>query len=144
MSSIPGLTLESYVMWNHNLVVIGYLRRIYPRRHKGKEKEESIKMATFSFGTSANTSLQIAEALGVNTRRVNLSPAQFDTILSIYEPYRAIVETRLADFNEESQSWRTYAGSCFNDIEETIGDEVSRTLHNFSTERTMKFQGSNV
>ena len=144
MSSIPGLTLESYVMWNHNLVVIGYLRWTYPRRYKGKKKEESIKMATFSFGTSANASLQIAEALGINTYRVSLSQAQFDTILAIYEPYRAIVEARLTDFNEETQSWRTYAGSCFNDIEETIGDDVSRTLHNFSTERTMKLQDSNV
>ncbi len=119
MSSIPGLTLESYIMWNHNLVVIGYL--------------------------SANTSLQIAEALGINTRRVSLSKAQFDTILEIYEPYRTIVETRLEDFDEETQSWRTYAGSCFNDIEDAIGDEVSLTLHNFSTERAMKqLPGNNV
>jgi len=119
MSSIPGLTLESYIMWNHNLVVIGYL--------------------------SANTSLHIAEALGINTRRVNLSQAQFNTVLTIYEPYRADVERRLEDFNEETQSWRTYAGSCFNDIEDAIGDEVSLTLHNFSTERAMKqLPGNNV
>jgi hypothetical protein len=119
MSSIPGLTLESYVMWNHNLVVIGY--------------------------PNANASLQIADALGINTYRVSLSQAQFDTILAIYEPYRTTVEYLLENFDDNLLSWTDYAGVCFNGVTDTIGDEVSRALHKFCTERAMKqLPGNNV
>lgn len=118
MSSIPGLTLESYVMWNHDFIVIGH--------------------------PSANASLQIAEALGINTRRVNLSQAQFNTVLTIYEPYRTIVETRLEDFDEENQSWRDYAGCCFNDILDSTEMEVSQTLETLFHREKVKLQENHV
>lgn len=87
MSSLPGYTLEAFVMWNHDLIVEG--------------------------DATANPSRQIAEAIGTISRRPNITKEQFAPILALYEPYRKEVERRLCEFDEETQSWRDYAGYSF-------------------------------
>lgn len=87
MSSLPGHTLEDFLMWNFDLIVDG--------------------------DGHANPSLEIAEALGVPTRRRSVSAEQFGRIVAQYEQYRADAERSLENFDEETQSWRDYAGSAF-------------------------------
>lgn len=98
MSSLPGCSLEAFLMWNYNLIVDG--------------------------DGSANPSLQIAEAIGTATqRRVPLTNEQFAPLVALYEPYRDQVERRLADFDEENQSWRNYAGSNFDFLPASLYDK---------------------
>lgn len=87
MSSIPGYELEDYVMWEHDLIVGDH--------------------------DSANESLRIVEILGRPTRRVRITREQFAPLLNLYEPHREAVERSLLDFDEDSQSWRDYAGYAF-------------------------------
>jgi glycine cleavage system aminomethyltransferase T len=84
MSSIPGYTLEKYLMWLYDLIV-----------------DED---------TSANKSLQIAELLGVNTRRTHITLENFKELVQLFENIREDIETLLGNFDEEHMSWRTYAG----------------------------------
>lgn len=91
MSSRPGFTLESYVMWNHDLIVDG--------------------------DTSANLSVSIAEACGTSTRnRKQLAAAEFTPMLNVYEPFREQVEHALSEFDDDNQSWRDYSGYAFDFI----------------------------
>lgn len=94
MSSIPGYTLESFVMWNADLIVDG--------------------------DGSANTSLAIAEAVGIPTRRRCISAADFRRIIELFEPYREYVENNLLEFDEHTQSWRDYAGYAFDAIPKEV------------------------
>jgi hypothetical protein len=94
MSSLPGYTLEDYLRWNWNLIVVGQ--------------------------PDANPSLRMAEALGVKTNRTTLTPEQFASYVQQYEPYREQVEQRLQDFDDETQSWRDYAGCAFDFLPELI------------------------
>jgi hypothetical protein len=84
MSSLPGYTLEAYLMWEFNLIVNG--------------------------DNTANVSMLIAETLGVtHVHRLAITQAEFKPLVAIYEPYREVIEQRLNDFDEENQSWRDYA-----------------------------------
>jgi len=83
MSSIPGYTLEAFLAWQYNLIVEG-------------EGEN-------------NVSRGMAESIGAAVRRPVLSKVQFKPLVAMYEPYREVIERRLDDFNEETQSWRGYA-----------------------------------
>lgn len=95
MSSLPGLTLEAFLMWNFNLIVDG--------------------------DGSANPSLQIAEAMGTAARaRRQISKDEFAPVVALFEPYRIDVENNLADFDDEIQSWRDYAGWCFEFIPDAL------------------------
>lgn len=87
MSSLPGLTLESYVLWSYDLIV---------------ESQPD-----------ANFSLAFAEALGKTTRRLVVTEELFKEILEPFEPHREHVENLLLDFDDDTQSWRDYAGACF-------------------------------
>lgn len=85
MSSLPGTDLEAFVGWQWGLRV--------------EDQPEN------------NQSLWIAEAMGVQTNRLTLSPAQFAILIRLYEPYREDIERKLECFDEDSMSWRDYAGS---------------------------------
>lgn len=99
MSSIPGYTLEDYVMWLLDIKV------------KGRD--------------DANLSLQIAEILGFNENpRPLISEVDFQKIISYFEPYRNTTERRLADFDHEWQSWRTYAAYSFEHIPDDVVDSA--------------------
>lgn len=65
---------------------------------------------------SANPSLEIAEALGVQTGRRRLTQEQFAPVVALFEEHREYVEGRLEEFDEETMSWRDYAGYSFDDI----------------------------
>ncbi len=92
MSSWPGPALEDFLMWQLDLIVDG--------------------------DGGANPSLQIAEALGTITRRRHLTSEQFSPIVALFEAHRQDTERRLGDFDEETQSWRTYGGTAFDFIPE--------------------------
>lgn len=83
MSSIPGYTLEAFLAWQYNLIIEG-------------EGE-------------SNFSRGMAESIGAAVRRPVLGKVQFKPLVAMYEPYREVIERRLGDFNEETQSWRGYA-----------------------------------
>lgn len=104
MSSIPGYTLEKFIMWNYNLIVEG--------------------------DPTANPSLQIAELLGNIQRRPDWSLEQFKPLVELFEPYRYDVE-RVLDYydEEENGSWRWFAGYAFDFIPDEIynaGSEIIR------------------
>lgn len=90
MSSLPGYKLEDFLAWSYNVVVVG----------QGE----------------ANLSLGAAEMLGTIPLRQRLTQEQFKELVELFEPWREYVEARLEEFDEETQSWRTYAGYCFDDI----------------------------
>lgn len=102
MSSLPGYSLEDFVAWQWNLIV--------------DEAPEN------------NISLGIAEALGVKTNRVHITKEQFAPIVAIYEPFREDIERRLADFDEETQSWRSYAAYVDSDVTPEIEAVVDRLV----------------
>lgn len=87
MSSLPGLTLESFVLWQYDIVV---------------ESQPD-----------ANFSLSLAEALGNAPRRPVVTEELFKEILEPFEPHREHVENLLMTFDDDTQSWRDYAGACF-------------------------------
>jgi hypothetical protein len=90
MSSLPGYTLEAFLIWNYDLVV---------------EDEPE-----------ANFSLGMAETLGTIPPRPRLPTADFRRLVELFEPHRQQVEWRLDDFEPEEQSWRDYAGVAFDFI----------------------------
>lgn len=102
MSTIPGYTLEDYVMWELDLIVDG--------------------------DGHANLSLQVAEAMGQQTRRTNITANQFGKIMELFEPYRAKVESALLDYDYEYQSWRDYAGIAFDFIPEDVLTKARNSL----------------
>jgi hypothetical protein len=83
MSSLPGLHLEDYIAWAFDFVV-----------------EDQ---------PDPNFSLSVVEALGSSTGRKHVSKEQFAVLLKDFEHYREEVESWLAAFNSETQSWRMYA-----------------------------------
>ena len=98
MSSCPGTTLEAFLMWQHDLVVDG--------------------------DSSANPSLEIAEAMGRVSNRKHLTAIEFAGIVELYEGHRKEIESKLEQFDEETMSWRDYAGLAFDDtslIDEAAG-----------------------
>lgn len=103
MSTCPGTTLEDYLMWRYNLIVDG--------------------------DSSANLSLQIAEAMGVKTARKRITAAEFAPLVELFEPHRRKIEWRLEDCSEdESGSWRDYAGFAFDFLPGDVikrGEEIS-------------------
>lgn len=107
MSSIPGYTLEDFVAWQWNLIV--------------EEQSES------------NVSLGMAEFFGTVSRRKTLTQTEFKEIISLYLPYRQVIEERLADFDEETQSWRGYAEV----VDPDIPEEVQRKIGQLVKELTL-------
>lgn len=113
MSSKPGNSLEDFLAWMFDVVV------------EGRD--------------DANASLQIAEALGTTSRsRQRLTYEQFSKIVNLYESSRDYVERRLADFDEETQSWRGYAGCSFDDLPEILSQEAFRLIDGFRIEAAVK------
>ena len=96
MSSIPGYRLEDYLMWEYNLVV---------------EDEPD-----------ANISLAMAEVLDTITPRTRISQEKFLQLVNIFDSQREYIENMLDGFEEETMSWRDYAGSAFDHIPESISD----------------------
>ena len=86
MSSIPGYTLESFLLWDFNLVV---------------ENHEE-----------ANFSLGLAEMLGTIPLRPRMSQDEFAKIVAAFEPHRERIEELLSDYDHDN-SWRDYAGYAF-------------------------------
>lgn len=76
----------------------------------------------------ANPSLQIAEALGTNTRRKQITSAQFAPLIALFEPQREYVERRLSQFEDDNMSWRDYAGYSFDDIPKEIESRAIEIL----------------
>jgi hypothetical protein len=105
MSSLPGYTLEDFVAWQWNLVV-----------DKAPEN---------------NISLGMAEALGNSKPRPRLTKEQFAPIVAIYEPFREDIERRLADFDEDTQSWRDYSQYVDADITPEMEAEAERLVKEF-------------
>lgn len=104
MSTFPGSRLEDYLMYEFDLIVDG--------------------------DGSANRSLQIAEAMGVTTRRQQLTGDEFRRlVLAKAEPYRESVEWVLEQYDEEvSGSWRDYGGHVGERIPDTIRSEILAAL----------------
>ncbi len=104
MSTIPGYTLERYVMWDLDLIV-------------GDDR-------------GANLSLSLVEAMGQPTRRIRITQAQFREILALYEPFRHAVECALNSYDEdESGSWRDYAGFVMKDLIPTAVRDQARRMY---------------
>lgn len=108
MSSIPGYTLEDFLRWNYNLTV-----------------EDT---------GDANVSVGMAEfLLGVPSSRPHLTQGEFSEIVTIYEPYRESIESRLGDFNEDTQSWRGYAEVVDIDVPDCVSESASKLIDVFKT-----------
>lgn len=99
MSSIPGYTLEEYLAWYFSIIV------------------EDLGETNFSVG--------MAEALGNIAPRPVVNKELFAKVVAYFEPHRESVENRLSDFDEESQSWRDYAGYAFDFIPESMEDTAT-------------------
>ena len=92
MSSLPGRTLEAFLMWNYDVCVV--------------DQDE------------ANPSLGMAEMLGNIKPRPVLTQEQFAPLVAMFEGQRDRIEYLLNEFDEESQSWRNYANCVFDFIPE--------------------------
>lgn len=69
------------------------------------------------------------EALGTSpNRRPRLTVEQFAPVVAMFEPHREYVEMRLADFDDEYQSWRDYAGYSFENIPDALYDDGRKRL----------------
>lgn len=109
MSSLPGLDLESFVAWNHNVSVEGR--------------------------SEANVSIGMAERIGMAAnRRPVLTADKFDEMLAFYEPFRGRVENQLTRFDEGSQSWRDYAGYAFDFIPDDVYCFAAAVIENLRNE----------
>lgn len=87
MSSLPGRSLEAFLMWKYDLLVEGL--------------------------PDANSSQRILEAMGKPSERLKLTAREFRPLIDLYSNDRDEIETALNHFNEEEQSWRDYAGFSF-------------------------------
>lgn len=84
MSTLPGLNMEDYLAWMYGLNV--------------------------QDAPEANASLGIAEALGtVKHIRPAVTQEKFKELVTLYEKHREKIEELLSDFDEDDQSWRSYA-----------------------------------
>jgi hypothetical protein len=106
VSNKPGNSLESFVMWNYNLIV--------------------------DDDDTANESLRIAEILGTATRRrPQITNEEFAPILVLFEPYRDRVEDLLNGHDDNEASWRDFAGYAFDFIPDEVytqGAEIIEAL----------------
>lgn len=107
MSSKPGWRLEDFLMWDLDITV--------------DEQPDS------------NFSLQMAEALGNVERRRSLSVEQFAPIVALFEPHRERVEYWLSEFDEETQSWRDYAGYAFDFIPNDLIEQAKAMIAGLET-----------
>jgi len=107
MSSLPGLTLEEYLCWDYNVVVVG--------------RPES------------NFSLGLAEIIGTIPARSRLDSGTFGQVVTLFEPFREQVESRLLDFDEDTQSWRDYAGYSFDFLPDSLVEEGRQLLNDLIT-----------
>ena len=101
MSSLPGHSMEDYLMWNFNIRVL--------------DRDD------------ANASIRIAEILGTESnRRKVLSEELFKPLVAMFEAHRETIERILDDFNSKTQSWRDYASYAFDSVPPEVyieGDE---------------------
>lgn len=105
MSSLPGLTLEAYAMWDFDLIVDG--------------------------DTSANPSLEIAEAMGVETRRRSMPKEDFQRIvIARLEDRREQIEYLLSEFDEQECGWRQYASGQYW-MESSISEVILNDLKEY-------------
>ena len=103
MSSRPGTKLEDYLLWRYDLTADG--------------------------DYEPNRSLSIAEALGHRERRFNLNAEQLKELAAIFETWREHVEYLLLDYDEEeSGSWRDYAGLCFDFIDDRLDKKAEEFI----------------
>lgn len=102
MSSLPGYTMESFLIWLYDITVTNH--------------------------DEANVSAGMAEMLGNVSRRTNLTEEVFATIVEKYEPYREDIEYYLNEFDEETQSWRGYAEVVDMNVPEEVHNEVRLLL----------------
>jgi len=98
MSSIPGYTLEAFIAWQWNLVV--------------EDEAEN------------NFSVGVAEMIGTVKPRPRVTKEQFTPLVALYEPYRGGIEDRLLDFDDDTQSWRSYAGYVDCDVPESVNEQA--------------------
>jgi hypothetical protein len=73
---------------------------------------------------SPNVSLQIAELMGIDTRRIHVTQQQFDKIVSQFESFRYSVENTLDGFDEDCMSWRDFAVYSFDYLPDELCDGV--------------------
>jgi len=59
-----------------------------------------------------------------------LTKEQFSKIVALYEPHRESIEERLDNFDEDNQSWRSYAQYAMDDDEE-LDDQVKEIIASF-------------
>lgn len=109
MSSCPGHTLEEFLAWNYNV-----------------DLEDG----------DVNPSLSIAEALGNIPRRALFSAENMKLLCSVFEEHREQVESVLMDFDDDTQSWRDYAGSCFDFVGDKTYDKGGRIVKLLKALRT--------
>lgn len=102
MSEIPGDTLEDFLAWYYNLVVVG-------------QRE-------------ANFALAGAEMMGTIPPRPRLSEEQFEKLVVIFEPERESIERMMEDYEPDEQSWRDYAGGIFYSLPEELFERGHRYL----------------
>lgn len=107
MSSIPGYTLEMFLLWLWDITV--------------DSKDE------------ANFSVGMAEMLGTVKQRPVMSDVMFNIVVSMYEPYRETIEELLNDFDEETQSWRGYAEVVDMCVPEEVSNVVKSILSSTSS-----------
>ena len=105
MSSKPGNTLEDFLLWDFDIVVPDM--------------------------NDANVSLMMAEALGNIPQRPRLTKEQFAQVVAMFEPYRESVEIALDNFDEESQSWRAYAGAAFDWLPDELIKNARARVNSF-------------
>jgi hypothetical protein len=102
MSSLPGLLLEDFVAWQHDVVVEG--------------------------NSDPNFSLGLAEALGKIPQRACHMQEYFKSILVFYEPWRERIEDKLDEFDEDNQSWRAYAPYVADTVPNSLLDLAHKLL----------------
>lgn len=105
MSSLPGLDLESFLLWEFDLVL------------DSPTQED------------ANVSASMAEALGKVARRPIVSPEDFQRVLAHFEPHRDTVEDGLSDFDEDTQSWRDYAPGVASRVPDEVWTEATKVMN---------------
>lgn len=77
----------------------------------------------------ANTSLGLAELLGyTKCQRSQLTKQQFIGLVEMFETHRDHIENLLSAFDEETQSWRDYAGYAFSFLPDELDQKVEDYL----------------
>lgn len=101
MSSIPGYTLEKYIAWRCDLRIVD--------------------------GDETNVSVGMASALGlIEDRRLAVTQETLGKIATLLEHRREDIEDALMDFDEDNQSWRSYADAVEGRAEDSEWDIVDK------------------